>query len=362
MVTIEYKILFEVRFLHDYYLTDRLGNSFFSLGEGEQSAMLEEKLRKERYDIHEAIHLLMSRRDQEFLRNHRMKMVKTPLGFFIGVQVNAEKSGGGKFIYQPYIFPKQDAAIRIGLGINNQLFSNLTNLPISIEEDHLFYFTNTGKKDKNLLSQPIAKLKKDQDYLMGDLSMRGNHVYKAIEKNSGETKFWQRIEGNGFVHQGDLFPIRQESWYRDWVLGLGQSNKSPIALLSINLRSENPELSPLKEDGYLTTEFLPTQTRPQHPVFELRFLGRTTYWRYRKTGGFSAAERDRMNEHAGEILAFENGDFITKVPYFLAAERPYLSSNGFRLPSALPYLIKFENDKVYSDIYFSAINPVHDEA
>lgn len=360
MVTIEYKILFEVRFLHDYYLTDTLGNSFFSLEKSAQDALLEEKLKKERYDIHNDFELLLSQGDQVFFRNHKMRLVKTKLGFFVGIEVDTEKSGGGKFIYRPSIPLEEDAELKIGFGIKNQFFTTISSIPLASTENTLLYFTNTGEKNKNILSQPIARLEEGQEYNMGDLSKRGNFIYKALEKNSGETQFWQRISGNGYVHQADLSPILREPWFRDWLLDLGNFRRSPFALLRINLKSENQELSPIKENGYLTTEFLPSKTRPQHPIFELRFLGRSTYWRYKKTGGFSVAERNLIIEHAGDLLNYENGDFVTKSPYFLAAERPYLGSNDFRLPSAKPFPIKLENEKVYSDIYFNAINPIQD--
>jgi hypothetical protein len=360
MVTIEYKILFEVRILHDYYLSDRLGNSFFSLEENAQTTLLDDKLRKERYDIHADLELLLGHRDQVFFRNHKMKMVKTKLGFFVGMEVNAEKSAGGKLIYKPVIPPREDTCLKIGLGLKNQIFIHISNLPLSTEKDELLYFTNTGEKKKNILSQPIAKLEDGQGYNMGDLSKRGNFIYKAVEKNSGETGAWQRISGNGYVHQADLFPVRQEPWYTDWRMDLGTAKRSPFALLNINLRSENPDLSPIKDNGYLTTEFLPSKTRPHHPIYELRFLGRSTYWRYKKAGGFSNAERSIIDEYAGDLLDYENGNYITKSPYFLAAEMPYLGANGFRLPSAKPYPIKFENDKLFSDIYFNAINPIQE--
>jgi hypothetical protein len=361
MITIEYKILFEVRFLHDYYLTDRTGNSYYSLTDEAQSSLIEERLKKERYDIHTDIELLLSQETRTFLKNHRMKLVKTKLGFFVGMEVDAEKSGGGKLIYRPVIPPKNDAELIFGLGTNNPLFQNLTNLPFATDENDLLYFTNTGEKEKNILSQPIAELEEGQDYHMGDLSKRDDHIYKAIDKNSGNIDFWQQIAGDGFVHQGDLSPIRQEQWFQDWLLDLTASDRFPFAVLKISLNAENPELSPIKDNGYLTTEFLPSQSRPQHPVFELRFLARTTYWRYKKAGGFSLAERNHIQGHAGDLLDFEKGDFVTKTPHFLAAEVPYITSNTFRLPSAKPYLVKYEGDKVYSDIFFNAINPIPDE-
>src|SRR5690554_414759 len=117
MVTIEYKILFEIRLLHDYYLADRSGSSFFSLELNAQDALLEEKLKKEKYDIHADFELLLSKRDQVFFRNHKMKLVKTKLGFFVGIEVDSMKSVGGKLIYRPVIPPKEDANLIVGLSL-----------------------------------------------------------------------------------------------------------------------------------------------------------------------------------------------------------------------------------------------------
>ena len=120
-MTIEYKILFEVRILHDYYLADRSGNSFFSLDVNAQNALLEEKLKKEKYDIHTDLELVFSQNDQVFFRNHKMKLVKTKLGFFVGIEVVSEKSSGGKLIYRPRISIREDAKLNIGLGLKKRL-------------------------------------------------------------------------------------------------------------------------------------------------------------------------------------------------------------------------------------------------
>ncbi|HLT06670.1 MAG TPA: hypothetical protein VK014_04035 [Cyclobacteriaceae bacterium] len=358
MVTIEYKILFEVRLLHDYYLADPTGKSFFSLDENAKTTLLEEKLKKGRYDVHTDFELLLSKTDQLFFKNHKLKLVKTMLGFFVGIKVDAHQSAGGKLAYLPVVPPTENARMMIGLGLKNQLFSNISNLPILLDPGELFYFTNIGEKKDNILSRPIAKMEDGQEYNMGDLSKRGNFIYSALKKNNGQPEFWQRISGNGYVHQADRSLLGQEPWFRDWLLDLGTIPVVPFALLGINLRSENPGLSPIKENGYLSTELLPSQKRPRHPIYELRFLGRSTYWRYRKADGFNSAERSLIEDHAGNLLTYENGNYITKAPYFLAAEMPYLNSDGFRLPSAKPYPLKFENEKLYSDIYFNGINPI----
>lgn len=358
MMTIEYKILFEVRFLHDYYLMDKSEKSFFALNPNEQRLLIQKKLRTINYDIYKNIEVSLSTYEQNLFKNFRLKLIKTPLGFYIGIEVKSEVTENGIIRYRPTIGQAQNVELTFGLSLVNPMFGSITNLRLSNDSEKIYYFSNQEEHIENTLSRPVEILQAGQNYRMGDLVLIGNKVHEALEDNDGIEEKWQPIIGQGFVHQADLSLSTNEGWYKDWLLNFSSRPVKPFGLIKIFFRTENQLLSPIDDDGYLATQLETGQLRPTHPVYELRFLSRATYWRYKKVDGFTAEEVSHINANASEILTFITDNFETKKPRYLAKELPPLGTHSFRLPKAQPYSIKAESGRLYSDIYFNEVNPI----
>lgn len=374
MASVEYKILFEVRFLHDYYLYgvdpggDGRTKSFFAMSAKSQSARLVELLKSGQYDIRKDLDVIVGAADERLIKSLRMKFVRTATGFFLGMQVKRVVSSSGEIRFQPVISPSEDTCITIGLSIANPFFGSISNLRLDQDVDKIYYFTNEGVHHDLSLASPISQIVPGQQYRMGDLALVTGNVKQALADNIGNSHWWTAVDGNGFIHQGDRSLSPVEDWYARWRATVGLRSKHPAGVIKIALMSGNGQLSPIDENKFLTTRFPSTiedrahstiQTAV-HPVFELRWLSRATYWRYRKRDGFSARERSDIMLKAGSLLADEDGQFVTKEPWPIIRERrpSLLPELSIRLPYAQPGLIKAEGGKVFSDIEFNELNPL----
>src|SRR5690554_3018913 len=146
MTTIEYKILYEVRFLHDYYLLDNLGNSFFGLSPDNQQLLLQKKLRAKRFDINNDLNIFFGPKEQDTIKNFRLKLIKTPLGFYIAMEVKSEVGEGGIIRYRPVIplSKEDDNVLTFGLGIANPRFGAMNNIRLN-NNNLIYYFSNQGE-------------------------------------------------------------------------------------------------------------------------------------------------------------------------------------------------------------------------
>lgn len=366
MINIEYKRLFEVRFLHDYYLYGtEPGNggsvkSFFAMSAENQTARLDELVRSGRYDMRKDLDLLIGANDEQLFKNLRMKWVRTATGFFVGMQVKRVVSNGGEIRFQPEILPPIDTHVTIGLSIANPFFGAISNLRLDQDVDNIYYFTNEGAHDDLSLAAPTAQLVPGQRYRMGDIALVAGSIKQAIADNNGSASFWSTVTGKGLVNQGDRSLSPQEDWYRNWRATVRTRSQHPAGVIRIALMSGNGRLSPIDENGVLTGGFS-RDSRNNYPVFELRFLSRSSYWRYRKRGGFGVGEIEAIMNGAGSIVEREGEVFVTRNPRPLTSERSAWAGASIRLPDAKPGVIKAEGGKVFSDVEFNELNPVPKE-
>lgn len=363
MINVEYKRLFEVRFLHDYYLYGaEPGNggsvkSFFAMSAQNQAVRLDDLVRIGRYDIRKDLELLIGANEEKLFKNLKMKLVRTATGFFLGMQVERVVSDGGKVRFRPTILPPADTYVTIGISIANPLFGTISNLRLNQDVERIYYFTNEGAHDDLSLATPIAQLVSGQQYRMGDLALVGGSVKQATVDNNGSAGFWSAVSGKGLVNQGDRSLSSREDWYRDWRASVRIRSKHPAGVIRIALLSKNTKLSLIDENGLLTATSNNVSRMP-YRVFELRFLSRSTYWRYRKSGGFGEKDIEAIMAGAGSFVERDGDAFVTKNPRPLTSERSTWSGASIRLPDAQVGVIKAENDRIFSDIEFNQLNPV----
>jgi hypothetical protein len=370
MTTVDYKILFEVRILHDYYLfgldplgkKDDIEKSFFAMSTAAQAGRLQELLRRGRYDIRQDLDFVLGSNDITTFSDLRLKMTKTATGFYVGMEVKSIMPNGGSARFRPAISPSDDTTLTFGMALSSPSFSAISNLRMDRDSRNIYYFTNNGRHDGMSLSRPISRLTTGQEYRMGDLALVGQVLRQAVEDNAGTAGPWEPVAGNGFVNQADRSLGIDEKWYKDWLSTLQRPAVPLMGVIQIALKNGNKDLSPLGDDGLLATRYLPGQARPVHPVFELRFLSMATYWRYRKMDSFSDEEVKAIEKDAGKLLDQVGADFVTKTPFHLARELPPFPldpASALRIPNAQPGSIKTGDGKLFSDVYFNSINPVH---
>jgi hypothetical protein len=304
--------------------------------------------------------LLVGVDEERLFRNLKMKLVNTETGFFLGMQVERVTTNGGEIRFKPTISPPEDTYVTIGLSIVNPYFGAISNTRLDRDVDKIYYFTNEGVHDDNSLAKPIGQLVPGQRYRMGDLALVAGSVKQAIVDNAGNPRFWSTVGGKGLINQGDRSLDSQANWYIKWRSTVRLRSKHPDGVIRIALMNGSGQLSSIDENKFLTTKLHTDMGHSNHPVYELRWLSRPTYWRYRKRDGFSSDERDHIVNGAGALLQLQDDKFITKDPRPIAREHlksPWPGTT-IQLPSAQPGSIKAEDGKFFSDIEFNELNPV----
>ncbi len=143
--TVIYKRLFEVQILHDYYLTDAKGGSFFSVNKSDQEALLSIKTEKGTYDIKDLFKIEPVSKTKKILNDYKLVFAKTSLGFIVGVEVKVELVLN-EVLYKPSLVI--DKSLKLAFKIQSQVpfFRSVTNISFGSFKPAIYYFTNKGKE------------------------------------------------------------------------------------------------------------------------------------------------------------------------------------------------------------------------
>ena len=91
-----FKILFEVKLLHEYYLTDTKGENIFDINlQADRINFLREKYVANREDINSDIGYKIPKAFETLYKNHRLKLIPSYAGFKIAIEVKAIKMPDG---------------------------------------------------------------------------------------------------------------------------------------------------------------------------------------------------------------------------------------------------------------------------
>ncbi len=432
MSSIIYKRLFEVHILHDFFLAkEETADSFFGLTNSEQTTRLTALLASGQYNSTQLFSIQPLGPTEQLLRDHRMRLIHSPLGFFIGVEVKGIAGLGSELFYEPFIPLPDDLELLFGLKGGQSNLLNTTNL--SLRKSSLptkYIFSNESGQLLNnrlVLSRPIP-INLPAGAMMGDLVKTGNQVealyYDIVSNNAS----FEAIDGDGFVNRADrvLLPKQFTYNFQSALTGnvtfrlldganvevkviekvvssdvravrLDFSSKivqlpdldingnpilvpisiangaytlevtngvNPVETSSIELYDEadaerqfgiikmkiktgNASFDLIDANGQLLTRQDVNGNKIFHPVFELRFLNRRTFWRYIHPSGFA-------NNTISTDLVLKGDQLITKEPRRLTNTlQIFKSDQGANMPNPQTALIELDDKQLMSTIYLS---------
>jgi hypothetical protein len=423
MEDIYYKKLFEVRVLHEYYLSNDSASPYFALPDAERDSILQRKLLHHQYDIRQDLSIAPSASCEKLLRRNHIRFVPQKTGFFAGIRVNPDGAA-----FSPFIPLEQELAFEFTLQIRNPAFCNFTNSRLRSNVPALYLFTNSdsgGTKTFPSLSEPVAPFTPGTFYEMGELTTSGADVREALVSTSNnQNANWRKIASRGLVSESDrlLLPMRFRYTFgtaanvQQASFTLKQNgntiktiNKAGIeSLESVLLDFQTGGADPPAEiaagpyvlevtgnNGYQENRkvylnhalyhrstfgaillynssaaspfslLTPTgNLKVPHPVFEVRLKNRITYWRYKSEQGKSLAVTPKTSPY----LSVENGALRSIHPLpMLSTPVEFKDETAAApkvfLPNPSGNALRIEpNGLVYSDIYLSKIKDLIAEA
>ncbi|MBS1603780.1 MAG: hypothetical protein JST42_14020 [Bacteroidetes bacterium] len=208
-----YKILFEVRLLHEFYLTNPDGSSIFGAASAAaRDSFLQDYSDRNQRSINSDVDYIVAA--QQPFRDNRLKLVRTYSGFKVGIEVTPT-ADSGKIAYAPVARLSQGLNIPVLLSRTNADFDLYTNRRLRPAFDSLCYFSNgavTGVKTAPFLTNPVPAQSAGASYEQGELSLANNTV-NAFYVDAGGTGQFAAITGRNFLNETDRILVSPEFQY-----------------------------------------------------------------------------------------------------------------------------------------------------
>jgi hypothetical protein len=435
MSTIIFKRLFEVRILHDYFLTTEDGVSFFERNKLSKENLLSKKLVSAIYDVQDLFEIDSLKSTERTISEYKLIFKKTNLGFLVGLEVKIEDKAG-EIGYIPRF--KMDRSIHLTFSIKSRtpFFKSLTSTALKSNIPSIYYFTNKDKEvfnDADHTSLPLSsKVDVHQDgntYEMGTLANFEGEMREALQYTDGiDPSHWEKTTDWRFVNNADSillphkfnyqlskeenvtqieFTLKDESdnevkkisksgldiiesieldfnkndvsiaiESKLYTLSVSKNagaevlqkiylnsdiyDKNYLGVVDIRLDELNSAYSLFDTEGFLNRSPDPITLKDTHPIFELRFKNRRTYWRYHKEIDFTIDEKSTTNEFLNEFSSITLVSILPKaltenlIPFRKTI--PPNPQQELMLPPPKVVSIKIEKEKIFSEIYINQSN------
>lgn len=208
-MSINYKILCEVKFLHEYYLTDKDGTTIFDKPlQADRLNFLRERFRFRYPSINEHLVYEPATAVKTLFSNYKLRVVESYSGFKLFTSVKEELLAGNIKAYKP-VFPLPDNfPLLVQLRNKNSFLDTLSNGCYKKPLPGKYYFTNRDIGPSGIfpsLSMPPSIRNDALPYEQGELAFdTTDNLTKAFFVERDGTKKWLTVNGTGYVNGNDL--------------------------------------------------------------------------------------------------------------------------------------------------------------
>lgn len=224
-IGINYKRLVEIHILQEYFLRAQDEVDVFGMDQAALEATIAEKIKRQKYNVHNELAIEASPATQSLLERQNIRLLQSPLGFYLAIQVSELAGEEGLMQYNPYL-PLQGTEDLIFTlqpqRLNN--FKSFTQQRLDRRLPAIYYFSNLPENelsfpaDKIAPSLALAILSEDDlpqaEILMGELALRNEKIQEAIVNNPLGDTDWQDIDGESLVNERDRRLLPEVFFYR----------------------------------------------------------------------------------------------------------------------------------------------------
>lgn len=216
-MSIIYKILFEVKLLHEFYLTESKGETIFDLpAQKDRVAFLRDKFNAERESINSDVDFAVPPESAAVFANYHLRLLTTYSGFKVAAEVNALKQPDGSIFYAPKIPLPDDLNIPVLMIKKSVFWDSFSNKTVQPPTDAGYYFSNeniTGSKAFPLLAAEVNMFDAGAAYEQGQPVKFGANDYREFYRDDAGNVQWISLSAAGFANDNDRLLLSSTFYY-----------------------------------------------------------------------------------------------------------------------------------------------------
>jgi len=210
-----YKTLFEVRLLHEFYLTRRDGTTIFEeLTPADRDIFLNEEFAEDRDPVNDDIKFQFPQSLLSKYEGHNLKVLPTYSGFRVSVRVIEKKLADQSTVYEPLVPLTNDLHIFIVALRRNSTIDHYTNTRTRTALKSTYYFSNSdvvGAKTFPFLPNGLPVQDTSFAYEQGELSLNGANVQEFYRQGTADV--FRDVPGSGFANESDRIMLHSRFDY-----------------------------------------------------------------------------------------------------------------------------------------------------
>lgn len=327
-----YKTLFEIKLLHEYFLTRKDGSSIFS--EPDQAArlaFLREEFQNDQDPVNTDVEFAFPENLRTRYESLNLKILPTYSGCRVVMRVVARTLADQSLVFEPAVALQPDEDIAILMRRKTLAYDVYTNSRVRRALAATYLFTNVdvaGPKTFPFLTNSVPTQDPAFSYEQGELSLSGTIIQEYYRQ--GGLDVWNDVTGTAFANESDrmLLPTSFDYYFFDTLnltqasFFLNDSNGNEVARIDKADPSGLQQKVRLDFVGKVRTVPLAV-TQFNDAVYTLRTIG---------NNGLSTTN----------MIVFSDDLTVTK-PWGVIVIRPAVTNNDFNLLASDGFLIRRRN-------------------
>lgn len=208
-----YKTLFEVKLMHEYYLTAEDGQTVFSFNnQGDRIDFLLQMFSAGRPSLNEDLTFEFAEEMKRIYDGFSLKLLMSYSGFKIACRVNQKILPDGTLVYTPFIPLPDDFNLLIRIVKKSPRLASYTLSDVGSPVAFNYLFSNENILSANVfpfLTSNISAFDATHNYTQGEIASYGINDIRQYYKDAGGDQ-WQSIPGRTYANENDrlLAPLR----------------------------------------------------------------------------------------------------------------------------------------------------------
>ena len=209
-----YKTLFEIKILHEFYLTDPDGTNVFDFAvQQDRINFLFDRFVDGKANINEELLWTVPLSAQKTFKDYHLRLIPSYAGCKVAIEVIPEILADGTRTYTPRVPLPDNASFPLLLAKKNNQVDAYTNGRMDRFLNSTFYFSNaefSGAKVFPFLANSIPAFDAAAAYEQGEFVSHGVNFTRAFYRDSTDTIQWLTLNGSGYASENDrlLVPLR----------------------------------------------------------------------------------------------------------------------------------------------------------
>lgn len=211
-----YKILFEVRLLHEFYGTNSDGATIFQQPFNNRTGFLLDRFSRNERSIASDIYVKVPQTAEQLYHDYHLRLLPTYSGFKVAIRVKRVNIAGPLVAFEPVVPLPADLSIPVLIMRRGMDLDAVTNTRMQRNLNSVFYFsgdTMLDTKTHPFLTEDAAPFAPGYSYEQGEIATHGPGDLRSFYFDEFDAPQWRNLAPGSYAGEKDRFVVKPDFTY-----------------------------------------------------------------------------------------------------------------------------------------------------